>query len=117
MKRIIKAWLILGLAILFIGVWSYVTGTAHVYERGKGIYSVSMSDDPARYWTFTIMYLNGFLFCIFAAFKNLYPASLNKLMDIGFENHLSFSKVVFIMFLAVLFFGSSFYFYELIANT
>lgn len=108
--------MLLGFLALLLGILALYSDTVFVYEKAKGLYSVSKIVDSSRYWVFTVMYFHGFLFCLFVAAKRYYPIRLRELMQFDSTTHLSVYQVVFILLVAALFYGSSFYVSDLISG-
>ena len=115
-NKIKIGWLLIGFVALAIGVWAYYTGTVFVYERVKGTYSVTEIENRARYWTYTMMYFHGFVFCLFVSLKGYYTKRLKELMSFNDKSSLNIHQVVFILLVAGVLFGSNFYISQAIAN-
>ncbi|PKG58837.1 hypothetical protein [Shewanella sp. GutDb-MelDb] len=107
--RINKWWLFCGVVLLVMSALGFYYESVWVYEKVKGLSSISKYENRFMYWNSIFMYFNGFLLCLFMAAKEHYPYKLWYLMSINTKTKLSFSQVAFALTLAALYFGSSFY--------
>lgn len=114
--RIHKQWTLWSLVFLILGLVAVTNESVILYERAYGIYSISKAEDAERYWLFTVMYFNAFIFGLVFAGQEYYPYKIWKLMYLGKGNRVRRSQILFFICVAVLLILSSLFIAGLVGN-